>query len=120
VHFTTQEYFDRIQSKKFPNAQTEIIHSLLTFLAFDNILDLSWYISDDDLPPLLQYSHYHMAHAEGFETTLRDMIIDFSAQAAQWTETKRRKWAWSCYKWSLQPSVFEISDAEVEPTSMEL
>ncbi|KAJ6565253.1 hypothetical protein DFH09DRAFT_821023, partial [Mycena vulgaris] len=34
VHYTTQEYLDRIQAEKFPNAQTEITQTLLTFLAF--------------------------------------------------------------------------------------
>jgi hypothetical protein len=35
VHYTTQEYLDKIQAMKFPNAQTEIAHTLLTFLTFD-------------------------------------------------------------------------------------
>jgi hypothetical protein len=32
VHYTTQEYLDNIQPVLFPDAQTEITHTLLTFL----------------------------------------------------------------------------------------
>ncbi|KAJ6536855.1 hypothetical protein B0H19DRAFT_1003798, partial [Mycena capillaripes] len=32
VHYTTQEYFDSIQTHQFPDAQTEITSTLLTFL----------------------------------------------------------------------------------------
>ncbi|KAJ7351373.1 hypothetical protein DFH08DRAFT_669216, partial [Mycena albidolilacea] len=35
VHYTTQEYWDRIQAQQFPNAQTQITYTLLTFLNFD-------------------------------------------------------------------------------------
>ncbi|KAF8128073.1 hypothetical protein K438DRAFT_1431058, partial [Mycena galopus ATCC 62051] len=34
VHYTTQEYLDSIQAQKFPDAQTEITSTLLTYLAF--------------------------------------------------------------------------------------
>ncbi|KAJ7851110.1 hypothetical protein B0H14DRAFT_2581551 [Mycena olivaceomarginata] len=33
VHSTTQEYLNRIQAQRFPNVQTEITRTLLTFLA---------------------------------------------------------------------------------------
>ncbi|KAF7359830.1 Arp, Ankyrin repeat protein [Mycena venus] len=49
VHFTTQEYLDSIQVQLFPNAQTEITHTLLTFLAFDGYPDSSWELKN--LPP---------------------------------------------------------------------
>ncbi|KAF8180051.1 hypothetical protein K438DRAFT_1420021, partial [Mycena galopus ATCC 62051] len=35
VHYTLQEYWGKIQALKFPDAQTEITHTLLTYLAFD-------------------------------------------------------------------------------------
>ncbi|KAJ6524737.1 hypothetical protein B0H19DRAFT_841926, partial [Mycena capillaripes] len=35
VHYTTQEYLDSIQARLFPDAQTEITCTLLTFLNFD-------------------------------------------------------------------------------------
>ncbi|KAJ7021832.1 hypothetical protein C8F04DRAFT_1012929, partial [Mycena alexandri] len=34
VHYTTQEYLDKIQAEKFPDAHTEITRTLLTVLAF--------------------------------------------------------------------------------------
>ncbi|KAJ6574262.1 hypothetical protein B0H19DRAFT_1341329, partial [Mycena capillaripes] len=38
VHYTTQEYLESIQLQQFPDAQTEISRSLLTYLAFDECL----------------------------------------------------------------------------------
>ncbi|KAJ6596404.1 hypothetical protein DFH09DRAFT_1407609 [Mycena vulgaris] len=55
VHYTTQEYLDSIQAQKFPDAQTEITRTLLTFLAFDGYPNSSWNL--ENLPPLVEYSH---------------------------------------------------------------
>ncbi|KAJ6467478.1 hypothetical protein DFH09DRAFT_832865, partial [Mycena vulgaris] len=49
VHYTTQEFLDRIQPQQFPHAQTEITRTLLTFLAFDEFAAASW--TSDDTPP---------------------------------------------------------------------
>src|SRR5258708_5401140 len=35
IHYTTQEYFERRGAKLFPDAQTEIATSCLTYLLFD-------------------------------------------------------------------------------------
>ncbi|KAJ7889313.1 hypothetical protein B0H14DRAFT_2156280, partial [Mycena olivaceomarginata] len=34
VHYTAQKYLDDIQPQKFPNAQTQITRTLLTYLSF--------------------------------------------------------------------------------------
>jgi ankyrin repeat protein len=35
VHYTTQEYFERVRSKLFPQAQNDITRTCLTFLSFE-------------------------------------------------------------------------------------
>jgi hypothetical protein len=59
VHYTTQEYLDSIQAQKFPDTQTRITHTLLTFLAFDRYPDSSR--ESGNLPPLVEYSQYCLA-----------------------------------------------------------
>jgi hypothetical protein len=53
VHYTTQEYLDSIQAQLFPDAQTEITRTLLTFLAFDGYPDQSWSHWRATPPPLV-------------------------------------------------------------------
>ncbi|KAJ6491214.1 hypothetical protein DFH09DRAFT_1003435, partial [Mycena vulgaris] len=73
VHYTTQEYLDKIQAEKFPGAQTEITRTLLTFIAFDGYPDPSWRWN---LPPLVEYSQYCLVHAAGQpEVQLREMLL---------------------------------------------
>ena len=35
IHYTTQEYFERTQASWFPNAQTDIAKTCVTYLSFD-------------------------------------------------------------------------------------
>ncbi|KAJ6588038.1 hypothetical protein B0H19DRAFT_1300473, partial [Mycena capillaripes] len=65
VHYTTQEYLDKIQDQEFPDAQTQITHTLLTYLAFDGFPDSSWFNWNTIIPPLVNYSQYYLAHATG-------------------------------------------------------
>ncbi|KAJ6536872.1 hypothetical protein B0H19DRAFT_1003807, partial [Mycena capillaripes] len=92
VHYTTQEYFDSIQTDQFPHAQTDITQTLLTLLAFDDFVDRSWnhwHI----LPPLLEYSQYCLIHAAGQpETQLRSMIFNFVSKANQWKQATQWQW----------------------------
>ncbi|KAJ7303833.1 ankyrin repeat-containing domain protein, partial [Mycena albidolilacea] len=77
VHYTTQEYLDSIQDLLFPDAQTEITCTLLTFLTFDGYPDPSW-TNPWHLPPLVDYSQYALAHAAGQpEIQLRDILLKF-------------------------------------------
>jgi hypothetical protein len=114
VHYTTQEYLDHIQPQQFPDAQTEITRSLLTYLAFDNIADLEENI-DPDLPPLFEYSQYCLAHATGPpEGALRDMLLDSLPRVAQLGGCWRRTWRsppWNVRDWPLQPSTLWIAAA---------
>ncbi|KAJ6574458.1 ankyrin repeat-containing domain protein [Mycena capillaripes] len=123
VHYTTQEYLDGIQSQRFPNAQTEITCSLLTFLAFSNTPDLQNY-PDYGLSSLLDYSQYCLAHAVGPpENALKDMILEFLARAAkestksnspQYHVEFRSIWhlqPWDYEDWPVTPSALWIASA---------
>ncbi|KAF7350253.1 NACHT and ankyrin domain protein [Mycena venus] len=111
VHYTTQEYLDKIQAEKFPDAQTEITRTLLTFLAFDRYPDPSW--KSGNLPPLVNYSEYCLAHAAGQpEVHLREILLEFLDQAPQWRQNHR--WyspPWDYQDWPSKPSRLWIAVA---------
>ncbi|KAJ7041582.1 ankyrin repeat-containing domain protein, partial [Mycena alexandri] len=105
VHYTTQEYLDKIQAEKFPGAQTEITRTLLTVLAFDGFPDLSW--KSWNLPPLVNYSQYCLAHAAGQpEVQLRENLLEFLGRSFQWKETMNpSKYPWE-WKWDSLPWIY--------------
>jgi hypothetical protein len=120
VHYTTQEYLDSIQAWLFPDAQTEITRTLLTFFNFDGYPDPSWAYSQ--LPPLVGYSQYCLAHAAGQpEVQLRKVLLEFLREAFPWKKTLdgeeypwKQQWnsmPWNYSDWPLQPSVLWISAA---------
>ncbi|KAF7343972.1 ANK-REP-REGION domain-containing protein [Mycena venus] len=101
VHYTTQEYLDSIQALLFPDAQTEITHTLLTFLAIDGYPDSSW--KSRNLPPLVEYSQYCLAHAAGQpEVQCRNLLLGFLCQAIQWRRTLCVNHIWE-KKWNCPP-----------------
>ncbi|KAJ6542334.1 ankyrin repeat-containing domain protein [Mycena vulgaris] len=113
VHYTTQEYLDSIQTLLFPDAQTEITCTLLTFLAFDGYPDSSWEFGNP--PPLVEYSQYCLAHAAGQpEIQLRESLLEFLGRGFQWKETMNASedsWSW---KWNSLP--WNYSDKPSEPS----
>ncbi|KAJ7278261.1 ankyrin repeat-containing domain protein [Mycena rebaudengoi] len=90
IHYTTQDYMDRVQTSKFPYAQTEIARGCLTYLLYNDFLQLP------DSPnklhalgqehALLDYSFcYCLVHSVGQpELILRNMILTFLAHASRW------------------------------------
>jgi hypothetical protein len=126
VHFTAQEYLDSIQAQRFPDAQTEITHTLLTFLAFDvfpNSLHsrrtqgFAFGLArrrQPELPPLLEYSQYCLEHAAGQpEAQLRSMIVEFLGRAVRWKQVMEFTWSlplW-IYPWPSQPAPLWIAAA---------
>ncbi|KAJ7028112.1 ankyrin repeat domain-containing protein [Mycena alexandri] len=114
VHYTTQEYLDSIQPQQFPDAHTQIACTLLTYLAFDKMMDFEE-DANGDIPPLLGYSQYCLAHAAGPpEGALKDLLLDFLSQGAN----PRRKWLgawesppWTFLDWPLRPSALWIAAA---------
>ncbi|KAJ6470172.1 ankyrin repeat-containing domain protein, partial [Mycena vulgaris] len=122
VHYTTQEYLDSIQAQKFPDAQTEITRTLLTFLNFDGFPESSWDTTWGALPPLVNYSQYCFAHAAGQpEVQLRKSLLNFFARAFQWKQTLARdeysmRWTWNSLPWNypdwpLRPTALWIAAA---------
>ncbi|KAJ6566976.1 hypothetical protein B0H19DRAFT_1258148 [Mycena capillaripes] len=126
VHYTVQEYLDSIQAQRFPDAQTEITRTLLTFLAFDGFTN-SFYSRraqsfafglarrrQPELPPLLEYSQYCLEHAAGQpEAQLRSMIVEFLSRAIRWKQVMEFTWSsplWS-YPWPSQPTPLWIAAA---------
>ncbi|KAJ7274220.1 ankyrin repeat-containing domain protein [Mycena rebaudengoi] len=107
VHYTTQEYLDRIRASKFPHAQTDITLRCITYLLYDQFVQLSpphrWYAFDDldledgipdlehrireDLDStLLDYVfRFCLIHAVGQpELLLQDTILEFLDEAPRW------------------------------------
>ncbi|KAJ7016823.1 hypothetical protein C8F04DRAFT_1406555 [Mycena alexandri] len=115
VHYTTQEYLDKIQAEKFPDAETEITHTLLTVLAFDRYPNQSWSHWRATLPPLVDYSQYCLAHAAGHpEEQLRENLLMFLDLAPLWNKTMMWVWhspPWNYADWPSQPSALWIAAA---------
>ncbi|KAJ7266837.1 ankyrin repeat-containing domain protein [Mycena rebaudengoi] len=95
IHHTTQDYMDYVQSSKFPLAQTEITRGCLTYLLYDDFLQLP--VSFDETGvlngkyALLAYSFcYCLVHATGQpERILQGIILAFLAQVPRWWVTFR-------------------------------
>ncbi|KAJ7218761.1 ankyrin repeat-containing domain protein [Mycena rebaudengoi] len=88
VHYTTQDYIDRVQPSRFPHAQMEITSQCLTYISFD---DFRGHRSQDTWNlcrkhKLLSYTiHYCLVHAAGEpESLLQERIIDFLSDAHRW------------------------------------
>ncbi|KAJ7266772.1 ankyrin repeat domain-containing protein [Mycena rebaudengoi] len=92
IHYTTQNYIDHLQTHKFLHAQTEIAQGGLTYLLYDDFLQLP--DLDHKLDALVQehalldYSfRYCLVHATGQpELMLQDMILAFLAHASRWLD----------------------------------
>ncbi|KAJ7327642.1 ankyrin repeat-containing domain protein [Mycena albidolilacea] len=121
VHYTTQEYWDRVQAPRFPNAQTDVTHSLLTFLAFDEHVDIdNWarYADERNQPTLFNYCQYTLVHAAGKpEEDLRNEIIEFLERAvtwgtlAEWERPWYRSAPWEFDEWPQQTTPLWIAAA---------
>ncbi|KAJ7278197.1 ankyrin repeat domain-containing protein [Mycena rebaudengoi] len=89
IHYTTQAYVDGVQISKFPFAQTEIACGCLTYLLYNDFLQLPDSYQKLDVlveeHALLDYSfRYCLVHAAGQpELILRDMILAFLAHASR-------------------------------------
>ncbi|KAJ7431081.1 ankyrin repeat-containing domain protein [Mycena galericulata] len=116
VHYTTQEYLDKIQAKRFPDAQTEITCTLLTFLCWPRLHLL------EELH-LAKYSQYCLAHAAGQpEVQLRKTVLEFLGHASHLRQklfSRGDGWEngiWNCPPWNYldwpsQPSALWIAAA---------
>ncbi|KAJ7852035.1 hypothetical protein B0H14DRAFT_813177 [Mycena olivaceomarginata] len=68
IHYTAQDYLDRIRDTEFPHAQTEIAGACITYLSFQKFaragdLDLESFLDEN---PLLDYARlFCLIHARG-------------------------------------------------------
>jgi hypothetical protein len=82
VHYTTQEYFERTQENWFPNAQTSITKTCLTYLSF-NAFESGFCQTDDEFEkrlytnPLYDYATHNWGHHARKAETLCQELIDF-------------------------------------------
>ncbi|KAF7343797.1 NACHT and ankyrin domain protein [Mycena sanguinolenta] len=114
VHYTTQEYLDKIQAEKFPNAQTKIAHTLLTFLTFDGYPVSTWPL--DNLPPLVEYSQYCLAHAaESPDDQLREILLKFFGRADQWLKVLNGAGSEWNYHWRFPPWNYSDRPSQLSP-----
>ncbi|KAJ7241273.1 ankyrin repeat-containing domain protein [Mycena rebaudengoi] len=104
VHLTIQNYLDRVQSIRFPEAQTEITRNCLIHISYSNV-------PDDPKPfyrekGLLPYAvHYCLLHAAGEpESLLRDNIIQFLKDAHRWQHHHQFIMRWYRPEWPPVPS----------------
>ncbi|KAJ7483618.1 ankyrin repeat-containing domain protein [Mycena latifolia] len=87
IHYTTQDYFDSIQSEQFPWAHTIIVSTCLMYLSFPEF-DI---IPDDCrrllvAHPFLKYAQYCLTHAKGEpELLLKDKLMAFLTGASRFT-----------------------------------
>ncbi|KAJ7842548.1 ankyrin repeat-containing domain protein [Mycena olivaceomarginata] len=122
VHFTAQNYLDRIQTEKFPDAHFEITQSLLTYLQFEECVEEVKYDGDNGAA-LFQYCQYCLVHAQWCEEQLKDEIVKFLGETCKYHSQQYRKtWyspPWDCYIWprSLSPLWVAASANLVKTTS---
>ena len=84
VHYTTQEYFERIRMTRFPDAQTSITTTCLVYISFDAFAE-GYCRSDQEMEirmheyPLLEYAAQHWGdHARGNpEETIKELALKF-------------------------------------------
>ncbi|KAJ6546724.1 ankyrin repeat-containing domain protein [Mycena vulgaris] len=89
IHYSTQDYFDRIRLVQFPDAHTTIPATCLTYLSFTDFSNLPDSLDDCQKMmlehPLLSYSSYCLMHAAGDpELRLQNEIIFFLKRASSW------------------------------------
>ena len=90
IHYTTQDYFDRNRQTQFPDGQTDITKSCLTYLSFE--VFQSGYCNDDEQiearlqkNPLFGYAAQNWGnHARGgAERMLQIQILEFFARESE-------------------------------------
>jgi ankyrin repeat protein len=107
IHYTAQQYFERIRDTRFPHAQTEIARACLRYQSLD--ISINGYCrSRYDLQcrqqeyPLLQYAAQHWGHhASGnSEHVLMGQILAFisNRSCASWSIQTMAHTPWSLFK----------------------
>ena len=88
VHYTTQEYFERMQSQWFPNAQTNITIICVSYLSFDRF-ESGICQNDEEFEQRLQlnkfydYAAHNWGHHARAASTSCQGVIEFLQKQAQ-------------------------------------
>ncbi|RSL54244.1 hypothetical protein CEP54_009975 [Fusarium duplospermum] len=82
VHYTTQEYFERAQTKWFPNAEAEITMVCITYLSFEAFEAGSCWLIGDLMKrlrsnPLYDYAAQNWGHHAHRASAVTEEIIEF-------------------------------------------
>jgi ankyrin repeat protein len=82
IHYTTQEYFERTRSDWFPNAETNITTTCVTYLSFD-VFESGFCQTDDEFEqrlrsnPLYGYAARNWGHHACKASTLCQEVLNF-------------------------------------------
>ncbi|KAI9767661.1 MAG: hypothetical protein M1840_005532 [Geoglossum simile] len=83
VHYTTQEYFERIRAIRFPDAQTSIAKTCLAYISFDAFAEGPC-VTNQEIEarmhehPLLEYAARHWGdHALGEPDEIVELALEF-------------------------------------------
>jgi ankyrin repeat protein len=82
AHYTTQEYLERTQIQWFPNAETEITTTCVTYLSF-SVFETGFCQSDAEFEkrlrsnPLYDYAAHNWGHHARKALTLPQKVVDF-------------------------------------------
>jgi ankyrin repeat protein len=90
VHYTTQEYFERIRMNRFPDAQACIATACLAYISFDVFAE-GYCRSDEEMEtrmqkyPFLEYAAQHWGdHARGdLEVVIKERALNFLKQESK-------------------------------------
>ena len=92
VHYTTQEYFERTQSHWFPNTETRITETCVTYLSFD-VFESGFCQTDDEFEERLRSNQFfeyasrnwghHAYKVSTLGQALRQTVIDFLRSKAK-------------------------------------
>ncbi|KAJ7453113.1 ankyrin repeat-containing domain protein [Mycena latifolia] len=112
IHYTTQDYLERVQADGFPRAQTEIASVCITYLSF-KVFSPKKHDHNNHLFPksFLDYSvDYCLMHARGQpESDIRHLILSFLENCSSW----RKIWNWRHSFEKIPPSATPLFIATV-------
>lgn len=112
VHYTAQEFFERIREERFPNAQRSIVLTCIQYLSFGALS--GYYRTRDDVEqrfsqyPFLAYAaSYWGYHLRGpLEKTLSDCVLIFLADTLKVSGSSQILLLLTC-GWETEPSASE-------------
>ena len=106
VHYTTQEYFERVKGSWIPDAQRDITMTCVTYLSFD-AFDTGFCSTDETLEerlqlnPLYDYAARNWGyHAAVASAEVDKLIVSFLESEAKVSSCSQAMMASRCYSWA--------------------